>query len=84
MNQQMCDTVLSKQIKASYSIDFKITVIKFAENNSNRKVEKHFGVNELFIRGWRKNKEFRMILNKSRKTVFKRHKPKWTALAKRK
>ena len=39
-------TPQNKQVKSSYSIDFKLSAITFAENNSNRKAEKHFDVDE--------------------------------------
>jgi len=74
-------TPQNKQVKSSYSIDFKLSAITFAENNSNRKAGKHFGVDESIIRRWRKIKEDLLkIPNKSSKTVIKLRKPKWAAL----
>ena len=75
-------TLQKMQIKGLYSIDFKITVITFAENISNRNAKKHLCVDESIIRRRRRNKEeFLKIPNKSCKTVFKRQcKPKWVAL----
>ena len=42
---------------ASYDAKFKLSVIAFAENLSNRKASKKFGVGERVFHGWRKRKE---------------------------
>jgi hypothetical protein len=41
----------------SYTAEFKVKVMKFAEQNGNRAAERKFSVNEAHIRYWRKQKE---------------------------
>jgi transposase-like protein len=47
----------SKKRLKSYSSEYKLTVVNYAENTSNRAAERFYGVNECMIRKWRKKKD---------------------------
>ena len=47
----------SKKRLKSYSSEYKLTVVNYAENTSNRAAERFHGVNECMIRKWRKKKD---------------------------
>ncbi|XP_045200635.2 uncharacterized protein LOC123554499 [Mercenaria mercenaria] len=51
------DTTTSKKRRKAYDNAFKLRVVQFAENKSNRAAERKFGVKEKSVRYWRKAKD---------------------------
>jgi transposase-like protein len=67
------------QARKSYTAAFKLEVIKYAEENSNRAAEREFGFNEKNVRRWRQQKD---ILHKTKKSqkAFRTKAPFWPEL----
>ena len=47
-----------KRKRNSYDAQFKLKVIKFAEENNNSAADRHFAVSEKLVRDWRKQKKY--------------------------
>jgi hypothetical protein len=73
--------MLAKQKRFSYSIAFKLNVIKYVKEHGNRAAEKHFGPSrtEKMICVWRKQEEELQKLGKN-KHSFHKHAAKWPQL----
>lgn len=56
--------------RQSYTADFKLEVILFAEKSNNCAAQREFGVNEKLIRGWRKQRD-RLFLCNGRRRAFR-------------
>lgn len=71
----------SKERRLSYSIAFKLEVVKYALEHGNRAAARRFGPppTEKMIREWRKQKVDLMNANKSKKTL-RSCSPKWPKL----
>ncbi len=53
--------------RKSYSADYKLQVVKFAAENSNRAAERKFGVSEKLVRDWRKVEATLSAMKKTKK-----------------
>ncbi|KAK2158053.1 hypothetical protein LSH36_178g04112 [Paralvinella palmiformis] len=47
-----------KRKRNSYDAQFKLKIIKFAEENNNSAADRHFAVSEKLVRDWRKQKKY--------------------------
>ena len=54
---------MSQQKRRSFEAGFKLTVVQFAEQSSNRAAGRKFGVSEKLVRDWKKDAD---KLNKKR------------------
>ena len=53
--------------RSSYCAGFKLKVVEFAEENSNRAAEREFSVSEKLVRDWRKQRKYLLELPKTKK-----------------
>jgi len=62
----------SKERRLSYSIEFKIEVVNYAEKHVNRAAEMRFGwpLTEKMIREWRKQRKDLIEAGKSKKKLY--------------
>jgi transposase-like protein len=80
-HQEQETTKVINTKRKSYSVSFKIEAIKFADESSNRKAAKHYGIDESVIQRWKKlRKKLEQIPNKVRKTIKKQRPAKRLAL----
>ena len=72
---------MSKQKRISYTIPFKLEVVKYAKEHGNRAAERHFGPppTEKMIREWRKQEDQLQKTDKT-KQCFRGHAAKWPQL----
>lgn len=74
------DTIMAPtNNRKSYTAEYKLKIVAFAEENSNRKAEREFGISEKIIRDWRKAKDS-LQLTKKQKKANRGHKPRWPKL----
>jgi hypothetical protein len=71
----------ARQERSSYSVAFKLNVIKFAKEHGNRAGERHFGPppTKKIICAWRKQEEELLKLEKN-KHSYRTHAAKWPKL----
>lgn len=63
-------------IRRLYIVGFKVEVLEFVEENGNMVVQRKFGVNEKFVRDWRKQKDVLKKIKKFQK-VFRIYVLRW-------
>ena len=62
---KICDSFNNKKkVRKSFTTNFKLEVIKYAEEHGNRAAGRRFIVNEKNIRDWRKVEPLLKVMNK--------------------
>jgi transposase-like protein len=65
--------------RKSYTVEEKLNIIKFAEENNNRTAARHFSINESSVRCFRRQKQMLLTMNPQKKTNRKAN-PHWPKL----
>lgn len=68
-----------RQLRKSYTAKFKLAVVEFALERSNRAARRHFGVSEKMVRDWHKSKE-KLRAMRSTKKADRGLKAQWPEL----